>query len=438
MDHQHHHNRVSAAPAAAPRAPVGSVNVAAKAAKRREQQRRTEARKLLVQQVMTSQHITANNVRSDAPFFKAVWGQLSGRRVPPNVDEIIRAIEVAQRKQAPAPESPHVVEELGSDEDTDSGAGDEMDEDAREWLHTISIPTVTIATEVDPLEDVLRIMETQGPERAEQVARDVHHRADLALMMRETQQQKARLEHPVGDVTTASCPICMEDLPLCKTTRYCKHEYCLTCLMRACLSRAAPAPCPNPGCAHLVDPEFVNLFVRDNAISPDDLVRLKHFRSGKQLMMLSKSCIEGGPAQCGRCDAWALGPIEPNGHAYRCLNPRCASLFCGKCSQPFHGETPCKQVLAESASEFIKKTSKPCPKCGASITHWNRHGCHDIKCSGCNTSFCYCCRVPWTQHEGRCPVYCNETCGCPPCPDCNFGHPCPSCDGKCSVCLGHQ
>ncbi|KAJ9442853.1 hypothetical protein DIPPA_15676 [Diplonema papillatum] len=75
---------------------------------------------------------------------------------------------------------------------------------------------------------------------------------------------------------------------------------------------------------------------------------------------------------------------------------------------------------------------KSCPFCDKKVVHYAFHGCHHIGFAGggcCERHWCYVCRK---EHPcGRCAAFCDpdRKCGCPLCPDCHPGEPCPSCTG---------
>ena len=63
--------------------------------------------------------------------------------------------------------------------------------------------------------------------------------------------------------------------------------------------------------------------------------------------------------------------------------------------------------------EAIEGSSKPCPSCWIPITHFARHGCHQIVCPACKTRFCYACLredVVGPEHDA-----CDGSCGCSEC-----------------------
>ena len=200
--------------------------------------------------------------------------------------------------------------------------------------------------------------------------------------------------------------------------------------------------------------------------------------------------------------------------------PFCDRASCVRCKIPFHGALSCYEVEEMGAEravgagegggggreksglsmELIRATSKPCPSCSMSISHYHGHACHHIApgtgCVNCGYHFCFSCgqpagpAIPAGSSGCSCPAYCindhvlsnikklpiphDTRCGCVFCPDCkctilppaatwkkhdkakrprggNFEisekvatgkgmtvvpHPCAQCDGTCVVCTG--
>jgi hypothetical protein len=94
----------------------------------------------------------------------------------------------------------------------------------------------------------------------------------------------------------------------------------------------------------------------------------------------------------------------------------------------------------EPSIDLMQRMSKPCPQCNTKVAHYRRHGCHHIKpgtgCPSCHVHFCYVCLLPYAAGGGKqcsCPLFCNDACGCAPCPECAPGASCSICDG-CPVC----
>lgn len=66
-----------------------------------------------------------------------------------------------------------------------------------------------------------------------------------------------------------------------------------------------------------------------------------------------------------------------------------------------------KLVHRKSTEEWIRKHSKPCPKCKTPIQ--KRFGCNEMNCS-CQHNFCWVCLGPWSRHGSRTGGYfhCNR------------------------------
>jgi hypothetical protein len=237
----------------------------------------------------------------------------------------------------------------------------------------------------------------------------------------------------------------------------------------------------------------------------------------------------GNKASCGRLFAVAAHLLDPGANqalseaACRVACPFCNRDSCARCRILHHGALTCAEVQAmeaeraaarESESEsgggggggggatesglslqLIRATSKPCPSCRISISHYHGHACHHIApgtgCVNCGHHFCFSCLQPagpavLAGSPGcRCPAYCSNDdvlaniknlpiphdarCGCVFCPDCKctiipatawdnrrgsrrgtssgssavagegmtvVPFPCAQCDGTCVVCVG--
>ncbi|KNC79806.1 hypothetical protein SARC_07818 [Sphaeroforma arctica JP610] len=143
----------------------------------------------------------------------------------------------------------------------------------------------------------------------------------------------------------------------------------------------------------------------------------------------------------------------PTGHnpSYkRTRCPSCAHAFCFDCKNPWHSKLTCAEASALprahhhtiASSRLIAETSKACPNCPTNISHWKGHGCHhilvDTGCPGCGKHFCYACLAPYHldgSDRCACSRFCDDECGCLPCPDCKPGAHCMACDndGRCPV-----
>lgn len=170
-----------------------------------------------------------------------------------------------------------------------------------------------------------------------------------------------------------------------------------------------------------------------------------------------------------RFDRFTVEATLPHGRKVHCPSCEQVSLSgsavgevceCPYCSHRWNRKAKSGQDSA--TSQMIRGTSKPCPNCGVMISHYHGHGCHHISpgrgCPGCGQHFCYAClrrhgkpgARKWhphcqhrmsscksdnlEQHLRLTPYPHDARCGCPICPECRPGKPCPQCHGTCVVC----
>ena len=91
-------------------------------------------------------------------------------------------------------------------------------------------------------------------------------------------------------------------------------------------------------------------------------------------------------------------------------------------------------TVASSANSSAISFTKKCPKCTAPVAHYHGHGCHHIGVVPCcGHDWCFVCLG--AHPCKKCPLFCNDTCGCPLCPECRPMAPCDICQGcpKCKV-----
>eukprot|EP01036_Dinobryon_divergens_P027034 gene27034-35743_t len=149
------------------------------------------------------------------------------------------------------------------------------------------------------------------------------------------------------------------------------------------------------------------------------------------------------------------------------LTTNLSTLFANGTNAKISANSLQSQEQVDTTDVFIAATTKPCPNCKFSITHWHGHSCHHISpaggCPKCKVGFCYKCLQSATTNQqrrgaaNRCLCdgwsnFCNDSgirdninvlpyphdkrCGCCICPDCSLGSPCGTCNGRCVVCQG--
>ena len=260
---------------------------------------------------------------------------------------------------------------------------------------------------------------------------------------------------PIPFTLGSICPICEEQADqLYPVSFFCKdvHKYCSTCI-QALLRSSGFAIARCPGCTSmpieqpsplvveskmhgLLDPHFVSvvpycapLLVNGNQLQPF-------------LYTSVSTCYL--TTHCPKCQTFIVGsPSSRFSNAARCFRNECGHLFCRRCYRDWH-EGPCEQdAVIDMDERMIAEGAKKCPSCSAAIMHNFDHGCHRLTCMHCAHAFCFCCLKSVDKDPDgdesldigtcRCPIFCTETCGCPPCPDCKPEKPCYNCSG-CVVC----
>jgi len=277
------------------------------------------------------------------------------------------------------------------------------------------------------------------------------------------------------------------------------HNLCLSCAIGTINSalndrenvhpegiRCAMYPRSLGGCPHFLTIPIVQNVHKlslarsspDESISEEQISRLENFVAEENIMAAGsgdKLMLCPSP-ECGH-KLW-IDSINPDNASYRWRCPSCNMYICANCRVPYHMGLSCDEYQAyikEGISEdvltkdFVAATTKPCPECTIRTSHFHGHECHHIRpgggCSNCHTHWCYACgasdkeniRLRGDRKKCRCAkgywsTYCDnkdikrhlkqnpypydERCGCPICPECKRGKPCPSCFGECVVCLG--
>jgi hypothetical protein len=253
------------------------------------------------------------------------------------------------------------------------------------------------------------------------------------------------------------CGICQTACPIEEMSRVsfcCMHRYCTDCLLSCFQYRAKPiVECPGCHACHN-ETAFTVSFVPGAAVGLIDPHFVSHItgmpkqlEGGVQLKPFLRMGVDlgNGPIpSCPRCSC-----IIPSGtnaqrpQILRCWRPDCALVFCRDCCKPWHDGKPCDidpKVLEDK--EYVRKNSKPCPRCSVPVVHAHDHGCHRMHCPSCSYLYCYLCSAPVLEGEDetderstcRCPLFCQADCSCPPCAECKVGQPCSNCDGSCKVC----
>ncbi|KNC46737.1 uncharacterized protein AMSG_03165 [Thecamonas trahens ATCC 50062] len=259
--------------------------------------------------------------------------------------------------------------------------------------------------------------------------------------------------------TDSACCVCFSDTVAVRMLgRACRHGFCDECAEQALNtiveSGQFPAACPgclaDGGMAAPVETAFIPAHVIEALVARGVLSIPfgRKFVSQQVMHAFDRSQF----VCCPICDLMCFKPswddkvVETMVEPWRVECPACESAFCIKCNEYYRGHAglTCEdfesktQRAAEAASMgLILQTAKACPRCGTGVTHWAGHGCHHI--SGCcGYDWCFVCLEPHPCSRVGHALFCDDGCGCVPCPICRPGSPCDKCPGgdRCPSCSG--
>lgn len=315
--------------------------------------------------------------------------------------------------------------------------------------------------DVDVVDRILQVSAMTSPLLAAQLAEILYHNHQLAETLRSSFEESEKLA-----ALKPECPICMNHVDFLYPLSFtCDHAICWPCIKNYVLTTLANSGsvvrCPMcrggapqvwgkpeasfiPPAAHgLIDPLLFMRAAKINKTGNKELV-VERFERSRQMEAFIHIGADGAAPlvlKCPLCCTWAMGRVgQP---IVRCPNASCAVLVCTSCTEQAHLGKTCQEASgAAKAKEdmdtsiYIMKISKQCPKCSLAIAHYRNHGCHHITCTGCTHQFCYLCLRTWGTDQCKCPMMCNDHCGCPLCEECKPGRiPCRACSGGCPVCL---
>mmetsp|Transcript_29801 Transcript_29801/g.46109 ORF Transcript_29801/g.46109 Transcript_29801/m.46109 type:complete len:499 (-) Transcript_29801:124-1620(-) len=224
-------------------------------------------------------------------------------------------------------------------------------------------------------------------------------------------------EEPDLDVEDMECPICYGDFVepedkeriggwgeihrLCR----CHHTYCQECIFTYVRTAIMDGDvekifCPDQNCGEEIPAEELEWICGEELFGKyQKFLHLKQLRKDPN----TRWCPTVG-CENGVC----YKPEE--GRKVLCLN--CDNHFCGECSLPWH-EGSCKSAVKKDkkkrgkerrGEKWVKKNSKPCPKCGIAIV--KQSGCNHMSCNNCGYQFCWVCMEEFKSYahysSGKC------------------------------------
>lgn len=402
---------------------------------------------------------------------------------PPWTPRLRGAIPIP--RAAPPPPGQPMSDSDSSDEETDrewaaahlgAGSGDfrSMVQDffAGDLPKSRGVFSIAEDRSVDRMDRVMRISNLTTPLIAAKLAEEWFNDVAVASMLREShenaERQKVEMER------RPECPICMDRVDkMYQVTYTCEHTCCWSCIknhttvtlnsngdvvrcpmcpkvVAVALGRYYPeTACIPPQAIGLIDPLLFKLAAAENPIKRDqpDPVVPRFARSRQMEAFLQGSKDVDKMSMCPKCNAWSRGCVGDS--VARCSSATCAMLYCVLCKESVHIGRTCDEASGAARAKedsvskaYLKKVSKPCPRCAAPITHYKGHGCHHMTCPNpsCRHQFCWVCLSKWVVDGGntacRCVLSCTGQCGCLPCDECTPGRHCNACTGNCPVCLG--
>jgi len=120
----------------------------------------------------------------------------------------------------------------------------------------------------------------------------------------------------------------------------------------------------------------------------------------------------------------------------KAINPESEQKMSDERNEHQEVATKMSTKVDQATADFLSNLTKPCPGCGLPTAKYRGHGCHHILCKNpkCERNWCYVCSKEYTVGKDAyykptcsCDLHCNNSCGCPSCPDCK--PECPKCSG---------
>ncbi|KNC47239.1 uncharacterized protein AMSG_03668 [Thecamonas trahens ATCC 50062] len=210
------------------------------------------------------------------------------------------------------------------------------------------------------------------------------------------------------EASQQECAVCFNDDALGSsfTILPCGHYFCSECMTRLvtlCITenRLDDLVCPNLECTGEIGPATVAGLV-------DAELYAKYDRFSLQKALAAMEDV----AFCPRPTCGTPSPLHAETQQGVC--PKCNYMFCGLCLMTSHS-TPCLgpearvKMLKERAAQnklqqqellsidFIARTSKFCPTCGAVI--YKNGGCAKVTCIRCNQAMCWRCGVAILSYD---------------------------------------
>lgn len=246
----------------------------------------------------------------------------------------------------------------------------------------------------------------------EQVQRERDRRQEEELTQKFLQEEQRRAQAEL-DAKRYECGICLAECRIEEmyTLEECFHRFCRECISDHCRTHindgnTRDIACPFAGCVHRVSYEEVHHVV-------DQATWAKY----EQFLLRATLNDDANVVWCPK-PGCGMAMYVQGGLMLICPNEKCRFTFCRKCKVEWHADSTCEQyaewVIENNDAEnrfnaWRERNTKKCinKKCGAAIE--KNGGCNHMRCSRCNTEFCWLCMGPYKSgHFSDKPGGCKQ------------------------------
>ena len=227
---------------------------------------------------------------------------------------------------------------------------------------------------------------------------------------------------------TEDCPICLEHTT---TQLPCKHPICPNCLMDYAWTEAGCNKKTEIKCSLCSREWPLHIIQEVGNVLPEEIELLQASLSANYIAK------DTNVSECPGCSNHCVRKDETTNRVYCriCSRRGKPHTYCWNCRRPWKnsgsnlhcGNAGCDtgsflKILREAplkTLEFLPKSvqvpsKRACPTCGIVIEH--REGCKHMKCTGCNTEFCFLCLKKKVEGSLYCGSY-NTVCTVAPVQD---------------------
>jgi ariadne-1 len=228
-------------------------------------------------------------------------------------------------------------------------------------------------------------------------------------------QQVVEMRGCMPQDTAKNCGICYETFDFEEgNSLHCNHWFCkscwksyLTCVLGDRMT-ASTVPlsvfCPEQECNERVIVEDIREAAPELLTQWNDCELRSFTAASKSLCQCPGPDCAVVAHRSNACDEASSRATNPTVHCCRCNID-----FCFSCANEPHLPAHCTdfaswQLIFGSSQYWVKKNTKPCPRCSVPIEKNN--GCNHMRCSQCGYDFCWLCLTTLGSHLE--PHICNR------------------------------